>query len=129
MVPRSLVEYLSSARERDFTSPVMRSPLRIQTESVFCASATPAPNTRQRPANLMCTKARSRLNWSHERRHDPVGRRRLAVRQAHLHLLYRPSLTPMKANIPKPATSAATPSAVERGTFDGYRARSAFMSR
>src|SRR3954471_4211670 len=45
MVPRSSVEYLSSARESDFTSPVIRSPFRIHTESVFCASACPLQST------------------------------------------------------------------------------------
>src|SRR4030095_5328666 len=67
MVPRSSVEYLSRARKRDFTSPVIRSPFRNHTESVFCPSATPATSTRQRPASSMRTKARSRRNASHER--------------------------------------------------------------
>src|SRR5262245_42085066 len=42
MVPRSSVEYVRSARAMDFTSPVIRSPFRIQTESVFCAVAVVA---------------------------------------------------------------------------------------
>src|SRR5215204_1378490 len=48
MVPRSSVEYLSSAWRSDFTSPVIRSPVRIHTESVFCASAVLAENSRIR---------------------------------------------------------------------------------
>src|SRR5688572_23887108 len=67
MVPRSSVEYLRRARKRDFTSPVIRSPFRNHTESVFCPSATPAASTKQRPASLMCTKGRSRRNRSYER--------------------------------------------------------------
>src|SRR6185436_655414 len=67
MVPRSSVEYLSRARKRDFTSPVIRSPFRNHTESVFCPSASPAASTKQRPASFMCTQGRSRRNRSYER--------------------------------------------------------------
>src|SRR3954463_9489672 len=56
MVPRSSVEYLSNPRESDFTSPVIRSPFRIQTES-FCASAVAAPRRRKSPASLIGMRA------------------------------------------------------------------------
>ncbi len=53
MVPRSSVEYLSRPRRSDLTSPVIRSPFRIQTESVFCASAVPAARRRHSPTSVM----------------------------------------------------------------------------
>jgi hypothetical protein len=62
MVPRSSVEYLSSARAMDFTSPVIRSPLRIQTESVFCASAL-TPKTITSRANQRHTR-RIRISYA-----------------------------------------------------------------
>src|SRR5829696_7531035 len=63
MVPRSSVEYLSNPRDSDFTSPVIRSPFRIHTES-FCASTDPTPRRRKRPASLMVMRCGS---------HAPMG--------------------------------------------------------
>src|SRR4051794_19379290 len=51
MVPRSSVEYLRRARDSALTSPVMRSPLRIHTESVFCASAAAPTRSDKPPSN------------------------------------------------------------------------------
>lgn len=45
------------ARDSDFTSPVMRSPLRIHTESVFCASAAAAPSRSTRLPSSARAKA------------------------------------------------------------------------
>src|SRR5678815_351783 len=72
MVPRSSVEYLSRPRKRTFTSPVILSPLRIQTESVFCAPATAAPDVRHRPARHRRTSVRER-DASARLRTPPAG--------------------------------------------------------